>query len=363
MFLTDGLPTDGIEDEQQLAQIASKLNSDKGAKFFSFGVGYDVNGRLLDRLSGQAKGFTTFVNPGENIEEKVSSFFSKRSSPALVDPKLNISVKTNRLIPSSLPDIFLGSQTVVVGRYPKGGEALFTISGQEAENEVVHSYQVELADGPTENGDFISQIWAQRRIGELIDQIDLKGSNKELIDELLNLSKRYGIMTPYTSFLALDNQSLGNSAELKRKIEDRLDNLSEVTGASANYQRDQKQLYKVADAAPSAKSDEVLQYELEEMASFGGEAASPDQGVLVAPVNLAGRGFFHKEGNLIEGTLTEEDLKKVIVIEQFSPEYYQLATELNPGQQVWLAQSKPIIFNFHGANYRIEVPDKTGPQN
>ena len=59
---------------------------------------------------------------------------------------------------------------------------------------------------------YVEKLWANRRIGEIIDQIDLNGKNQELMDELIRLAKRHGIVTPYTSFLADENQAASQFA-------------------------------------------------------------------------------------------------------------------------------------------------------
>ena len=80
LFLTDGLPTAGEVRELKIAEHCRKNNTNK-ARIFSFGVGYDVNARLLDRLSGGNSGTSEYVKPDEDIETHVSRFYSKMSSP------------------------------------------------------------------------------------------------------------------------------------------------------------------------------------------------------------------------------------------------------------------------------------------
>jgi Ca-activated chloride channel family protein len=353
IFLTDGEPTVGEENEIKLAQIAKNGDNDRGIRIFSFGVGDGVNARLLDRLATSSSGLTTFVSEKENIEEKVSSFFSKISNPVLIKPKLKISLATNRIIPEKLPDIFKGSQLVVLGRYPKGGQATLTLTGQEGENKLVSSYQAELAGGPSENGSQIANLWAQRRIGQIIEEIDQKAQdkpNQELIDELVSLSKKFGIMTPYTSFLALENES-HNKEEMRSRAFQNLDQLQKPTGDLANWQRSVKSNLSGAavSAAPMNKIQE--QEELSEMAVLDSEARS---GRMEPPRNLGGQTFYLKNGQLNQSTLTEKDLANLKVIKKFSPEYFELAKTLEPSQMTYLTQEHPLAFNLNGQNYLIE---------
>ena len=62
---------------------------------------------------------------------------------------------------------------------------------------------------------FIEKLWAVRRVGEILDEIDLKGKNEELVNELVALATRHGILTPYTSFLADENTNIRDVAAMQ----------------------------------------------------------------------------------------------------------------------------------------------------
>ena len=66
---------------------------------------------------------------------------------------------------------------------------------------------------------FVEKLWAMRRIGEIIDELDLKGKNDELITELVTLSTKHGILTQYTSFLADENAPAQQLADLRGNTE------------------------------------------------------------------------------------------------------------------------------------------------
>lgn len=351
IFLTDGQPTSGETNEMRLAEIAAKANPQNGARLFSFGVGYDVNARLLDRLSSQAGGTTVFVNPDENLEAKLASFFARITTPALTRPQLKGALALNRVMPQELPDLFIGQQLVVVGRYPKGGETAFTLTGRQDDKDQTFTYKVKLAEGPSPDGAFIASIWAQRRIGEIIDELDLKGHSQELVDELVQLSKKYGILTPYTSFLALEDQTLNKMEELSTKAQANMEIMEETVGESANYQRSQKGDLKAA-AAPSIKLDSQ---EVDKMAMYDKSVAADGAlNKVYAPNQWGNQTFFYKNGQWQAENLTEKDLEKPLNIRQLSDEYYELARKLQPEEMVWLTQKEPVVFNHGGVTYLIE---------
>jgi Ca-activated chloride channel homolog len=205
IFLTDGQPTVGVTDEQKIIkniELANNLN----ARLFVFGVGYDVNTRLLDELATSNRGISTYVRPGEDIEIIVSDFFSKVSTPVLSSLMLDFgSINTFERYPTELPDLFAGSQVKEFGRYRNIGKTNIKLSGTAEGKPEVFTYQ---ANFPVENttNKFISQIWAARKVGYLIEQVRKNGATQEIIDEIRNLSIKYGIVNEYVSMLILEDQ-------------------------------------------------------------------------------------------------------------------------------------------------------------
>jgi Ca-activated chloride channel family protein len=129
IFLTDGLPTVGQTDINTILANVKGANH-SSTRVFVFGVGYDVNTRLLDRLAQDNHATSDYVRPVEDIEVKVSGFFKKVSHPILTDLKLSFpGVEVYDLYPKELPDIFKGSQLLVLGKYKGEGSSKGTLSG------------------------------------------------------------------------------------------------------------------------------------------------------------------------------------------------------------------------------------------
>ncbi len=201
LFLTDGLPTVGEQDPARILENV-RSRASENIRLFPFGVGYDVNSALLDSLSLENHGASAYVLPGENLEERVSAFYSKINSPVLAGLSLDLGgITTLDTYPNPLPDLFLGSQLVLVGRYRGGGRTTVTLRG--AVNGRERTYVYEGLDFTSEDAhhDFLPRLWAVRKIGYLLGQVRLHGENREVVDEIIALSLRYGIITPYTSFL------------------------------------------------------------------------------------------------------------------------------------------------------------------
>jgi Ca-activated chloride channel family protein len=200
IFLTDGLPTAGeVDPDRIVANIAAA--APKSVRLFAFGVGYDVDTVLLDQLSSGQRGTSTYVKPEQDIEEEVSGFYAKVSAPVLVDVAATFAgVQIEDVYPYPLPDLFAGNQLVVAGRYRGNGPAELTLRGEVDGKPQATTYR-DLIFAERGGQEFIARLWAQRKIGYLLAQIRLHGVNDELVKEIVTLSSRYGIVTPYTSFL------------------------------------------------------------------------------------------------------------------------------------------------------------------
>ncbi|MDX1436328.1 MAG: VIT domain-containing protein [Anaerolineales bacterium] len=224
LFMTDGLPTvDVVEVDQILANLASA--APHNLRLFPFGVGYDVDTVLLDSLAQNHHGLSTYVLPGERLDEKLSQFYERISAPVLTDLALDFGeVTVYDLYPSPLPDLFIGSQIILTGRYREGGHTTVTLSGRVGEQEVAFSYPDQHFGTERQRGastlSALPRLWATRKIGSLLNQIRLSGPNEEVIDQIVRLSIRYGIVTPYTSYLVTEDMPLGEDEQARIAMEE-----------------------------------------------------------------------------------------------------------------------------------------------
>lgn len=205
VFMTDGMPTIGVTDVKEILKNVSKANERK-VRIFVLGVGSNVNTRLLDRLADDNHGNRDYVTEKEDLEVKLSNFYTALANPVMSDPTLTLAgVTVSDVYPKELPDLFKGSELVVFGRYKDGGKATVRLTGLRGETRMLFSFE-ETFPAESSKNDFVPRLWARTKIGYLMDQIRLHGSNKELKDEVVRLSKKYGIMTELTSWLVLEDQ-------------------------------------------------------------------------------------------------------------------------------------------------------------
>ncbi len=215
VFLTDGMATVG---ETSPERIADQAERGRGPfRVFAFGIGYDVNTYLLDRLTERARGVTEYIQPGGDIEQAVGSLAAKVASPVLTDLAVRADgVELYDLQPQRLPDLFGGDELVVFGRYRGAGreERSVTVIGRRGGHQ--ERFSTAARFGSEQSGaDYIQQLWAARKAGALSSEIRLHGPNPEIVSELKRLALRYGILTEYTSYLVQEPNQVANNRQMR----------------------------------------------------------------------------------------------------------------------------------------------------
>jgi Ca-activated chloride channel family protein len=409
LFLTDGLPTVGEQNEAKIVENSKKYNK-VNARVYTFGVGYDLNSRLLDKLAREGFGQSEFVRPNENIEDRVSALYKRISAPVMSELSITWDVEgistsdgkpVNRVYPKDVRAISAGEQLVIVGRYKKPGDAKVVIKGKVGDKEERFDFPAKLVEKSHDEGmAFIEKLWAVRRIGEILDELDLKGKNDELVKELVTLSRRHGVLTPYTSFMADENSRAHDVTTLYREAGDRLQALSEVEGQIGVEQREAKEALRKADAP----TDGIYAGNGGGFGGAGEKSASKDAGrgfyfardnstPLSAPagsaatarlivggatttaagrpadkpaaepadeeaakaaenVRAVGRKVFYRHGDKwVDSAVTAEQEKQPIKIERYSKDYFNLIDKFGRDVAKYMTFDDPVVIELDGKAY------------
>jgi len=174
IFLTDGLPSVGEQSPERLADRAQARAGP--SRVFAFGVGHDVNTHLLDRLSEAGRGTTQYVEPG--------------GAP----------VRLTEVYPTRIPDVFAGDELVLFGRWEGEGTGPVTLRGRRGGRTEAFSAGASFPRTAEANA-YIPRLWASRKLGHLVRQIWTEGETPGLVEEIRTLALRYGLPSPYTSYL------------------------------------------------------------------------------------------------------------------------------------------------------------------
>jgi Ca-activated chloride channel family protein len=376
IFLTDGQPTIGTSDPEKIVERVKKKS--KGTRIFSFGIGNDVNTHLLDNIAEATRAFNQYVLPEEDLELKVSSFFAKIKEPVLTDPELKFTgdIRITKLYPSPLPDLFRGEQVLVVGRYSGHGSSAAVIAGKVNGQTRQFSEDVKFPESSSDN-EFIPKLWATRRVGYLLDEIRLHGESAELRDEVTDLARKYGIVTPYTAYLIVEDESrrkvplamqslpqLNADKDARRYARENWDSFKAETAgnralAGARYGSAMKQ------AEGSFAFDDATKEANRAVGISGAapsvSAATPgmDSNVRLAAYSnegqgryVDGRNAFQNGTQWVDSLAQKQQNAKRVRIQFNSTEYFALAAK-EPKSLPWLALGQNVQFVLNGSVYEI----------
>ncbi|MCB9250143.1 MAG: VWA domain-containing protein [Ignavibacteriales bacterium] len=198
IFLTDGKPTFGITQIDSILNYTKKLNN-KGIRLYSFGIGDNLSKTLLTQLSSQNNGYATYITSDDNIAKLVSNHFTRISKPIITDLSLDYGgFVTVDKYPKIFTDLYWGSQTMELGLYSQGNETQIKLNGMIQSQPVQFSKTIIFPDSGGHR--FVPRLWAKAKINHLLDLIDIYGETDELVEQILELSLQFQILTKYTAF-------------------------------------------------------------------------------------------------------------------------------------------------------------------
>ena len=347
IFMTDGLPTVGVVDTQEILKNFAR-EARPNLRLFAFGVGYDVDTVLLDGLSQEHHGLSTYVRPGESIDEVVSAFYERVSTPVLTNLSIDFGeLNTYDMYPNPLPDLFAGSQVVIVGRYREGGTTDITLTGEV--NGQAQSFRFARQSfasdsrGNLDSSAMLPRLWATRKIGYLLNQVRRNGADQETIDQIVALSIRYGIVTEYTSYLVTEPAPFG--AASRQDIADQALKAAENSPAESS-----------GEGAVNRASQEGAMQSAEVAPAVGG-ATSAESGQPVIRV-VGARTFLLNEG-IWTDTAYDPQSGAVQKIGFLSKEYYDLLAA-RPDLASALALGSQVMVVVDGKTYQV-VEEGSGP--
>jgi Ca-activated chloride channel family protein len=351
VFLTDGLPTAGITDEGLIARLVTDANSQLEARLHVFGVGYDVNTHLLDRLAADNGGSVTYVQPGENLETVLTGFYAQIAHPALTDIEIEFDgLEPDALYPQQIPDMFRGSSLLLTGQYRATAPTVTVrVRGQAGGEPREYTYTFDLPE--TAGHDFVPRLWATRRVGDLLDRVRVEGETPALVEEIRALGLSYGLVTPYTTFV-VEAQTEGAASAANMGLYMRSDELNQASGEVTVQARLQNQSYQQAGQANLASGANIIQRGDNSLAQMAGQN-----------IDLA----LLQEQENINGPITPEWIAQNIQVDRYvvfgSEGYFALVED--PGMRAFLQSGPNVIFEYGGEVISVqtaEPPAQASPE-
>ncbi len=201
IFLTDGLPTWGETRIDALIDSSKAMNK-KDTRIFTFGIGETISKPLLIQLARQNHGYPVFITADDSIATVVTNHFKRMTQPVLSHIQIDFGgLKEWDRYPKLIPDLFWGSQALLFGLYSNSGIFEVKLNARAFQNSIELKQSIaflDLAGGHRA----VPRLWAQAKIQFLLEQIEIYGEVPELVNQVIDLSIRFGVLTRYTAFYA-----------------------------------------------------------------------------------------------------------------------------------------------------------------
>ncbi len=248
-----------------------------------------------------------------------------------------------------------GTQLTLIGRYRNAGDienAVFHLKGKTGKQ--IKTFNYSNLDFPmrAEKNDFLPRLWATRRVGWLMEQIRSNGEQKELRDEVVDLGTRYGIVTPYTSYLATDGSEREIRAEqsnLQNDVISRRISELPLNGRTAS----RKLSRTLESAAPTGKSAVEASKDVKKKQDSTTIISESDEAVKTGTIRKIGaKTFYLENGVWIDSEFKEEAKVREIKIAFASSEFFDLIAE-EPALAQYFALGEQVVVVWKNSVYRI----------
>lgn len=215
VYVGDGVPTTGDADPVAEAERLRALAATTKASVHAVAASSSYEAPVLEAMARIGGGSMRRV--GSHPAASAFALLAEAARPAVKDLAVSIEgLRTARVYPRHLPNLPLGFQQIVLGRYlptgaPQTGRVVVT--GTLAGKPVRYATTLQVGTGDEENS-FLPRLWARRHI----EALRREGASPEIRDEIVSFSERFGIMTPYTSFLVLENDEQRAQFGVQRRV-------------------------------------------------------------------------------------------------------------------------------------------------
>jgi Ca-activated chloride channel family protein len=362
VLITDGRPTIGETGDDALLRLVARAGTgEHGPRIFPVAIGSEINTHLLDRIAERTRTFRTYIAVGEEIESGISRFFDKIGSPVLCDVRLRISgnVRAARMHPGEIPDLYLGSTLTVIGRYQGSGPATVTLSGLLNGQPQAYTFKADFPSASLDH-DFLPALWAARRVGFLLDQIRLHGEDRELVDEVTRLARQHGIVTPYTSYLIVEDEKVRRDRGDLAESDMTLGRGVAAAPAMARQQREEFAGLRDKSGFGSVRASSELQ-KLNQARELSATRPADDRlpGLQRRIQTVRGVAYYWNDGTWVDARIQGAGQLPVTRLAFASLDYFDLLKK-RPELAAVLALGRSVRFRAPERIIEIFDPEKTG---
>ena len=199
ILISDGIATIGETAPEKVVAAAWPVIEKHRARFHALAVGARHERMVLRELARRSGGLFRVVSPGDDVAREAFRAAMAIDSELVTAPTIEFSGgETHSIYPPAADTLVAGEETILLGRYKKAGTLRVTVRPPGGEDLTA---ELDLPETDSRNV-FIPRLWARERLEALL----LAPQTAEVRKKVIDLSQEFTLITPYTSFLVLENE-------------------------------------------------------------------------------------------------------------------------------------------------------------
>jgi Ca-activated chloride channel family protein len=180
---------------------------------FALGIDQAVNAAFLRRLAGAGGGLCELVESEDRLDAVMAKVHRRIGTPVATELRMfgtGFELEASTVAPSRLPDVYAGAPVTIFGRYRgSAANAAVDLEGTTFGDPLRMRIARDAEGGVRAAAPWLAASWARARIRDLEDRY-ATGERGPLEPEIVALSKRYGVLSRFTAFLAIDRSEVAN---------------------------------------------------------------------------------------------------------------------------------------------------------
>jgi Ca-activated chloride channel family protein len=182
------------------------------ANLFAFGIGSSVNRALIEGMARAGLGEPFVVLGPQKAAAEAEKLRQMIDRPLLTDIKVHFGDSgAYEVAPEKIPDLLAERPLLIYGKYRGDKPTRIEISGRTGHGAFHHAVDLRPSDARNENH-ALRALWARKWVEVLEDEFHM-GGGKPVEDAITDLGLFYNLLTPFTSFVAIDSEVVNRTGQ------------------------------------------------------------------------------------------------------------------------------------------------------
>lgn len=213
IYVGDGTATSGETAGEALLERLRRSLTGSRARFFAIGAGAGANHELLTQLTRAGGGQYVRIDESGQTTGQALRLASAIKTEAITDLGIDIGAGLDQPLYSVTGKLSRGEEMVLLARTHHALPKEITVRGRFGGKPFEDKHELKV-DTSSVTASLVPRLWAAEYVRRLMGAATIADDNR---GQILQLGVEYGLITPYTSSLALDSENAYAMQGITRK--------------------------------------------------------------------------------------------------------------------------------------------------